>query len=421
MEERAFDAADILLPKVEDLHRWSVVACDQYTSQPEYWQQVHELVGQAPSTLALTLPEVYLGTPEAEGYIRSIVETMQRYLDEGLFTEYPHRFLYIERTLQSGVVRHGLVGMVDLEQYDYRAGSKSRIRATEGTVLSRIPPRVAVRKDAPLELPHVMLLIDDPTHSVIEPLAGRKGELEQAYDFDLMQQGGHIAGYLVPEPLAQQLRAALDRLGDQDVFEQKYGLPGEPVLQYAVGDGNHSLATAKACYEALREQLPPEELRRHPARYALVELVDLHDDALIFEPIHRIVTGVDPTQLLDALRTQLAAAPGAGEGQQLQVVLGGKAERWHIGHPSSNLAVGSLQQFLDDYLAQHGGEVDYIHGDEVLCGLTQQADSVGFLLPAMQKEQLFPTVILDGALPRKTFSMGHACDKRFYLEARRIR
>ena len=423
-ETLPFRPADILLPKDCEYSKWSVVACDQYTSQPEYWQRVEEYVGRAPSTLRLILPESCLEGPNVETDIMEINNTMSRYLREGRFVEHPNTLFYVERTLDNGKVRRGLMGMVDLEQYDYEPGSSAPIRATEGTVLSRIPPRVAVRKNAPVELPHVMLLVDDPDQTVIEPLADQTDSMQVLYDFDLMERGGHIKGWELTEDQQAQVARALSALADPAKFNARYGTKDEAVMLFAVGDGNHSLATAKECYERQKRLTPPEHWANLPARYALVELDNLHDASLEFEPIHRLVFGVKPEELLSALVEYYPGAKrgdGAG-GHKLAYVYGETQGVVSVPDPAAQLPVGTLQNFLDWYLARHKGvRVDYIHGEDVARKLAAQPDTVGFLLPAMGKEELFPTVIRDGVLPRKTFSMGEAHDKRFYLEARKIR
>ncbi len=418
-ENLGFYPADILLPNVADMTRWSVVACDQYTSEPEYWNRVEEFVGEAPSTLRLILPESRLEGPDVEREIAAINRKMVEYRQAGLFRELPASLIYVERTQQNGAVRRGLVGMVDLEDYDYTPGSSTLIRATEGTVLSRIPPRVKVRRNAELELPHIMLLIDDRDQTVIEPLAGQKGEMEPEYDFPLMEGGGHLAGWKLNEAQLEQTAERLRTLGSQEEFDRRYRVEGRPVLLFATGDGNHSLATAKTVYEELKRENPRQAAK---ARYALAEVVNLHDAALEFEPIHRVVFGVEPERLLEEL---LAAYPGAyigrGRGHQIRFVHGGGRGTVTVPNPRAQLAVGTLQSWLDGYAAAHGCKVDYIHGDDVAAQLGAQPGNIGFLLPPMEKEELFQTVIQDGVLPRKTFSMGEAHDKRFYLEARKIR
>ena len=418
-----FAPADILLPQDCEYAKWSVVACDQYTSQPEYWQRVEEYVGSAPSALRLILPESCLDGPNVETDIMEINNTMTRYLREDRFRTLPASLIYVERRLDNLRLRRGLVGMVDLEQYDYEPGSSALVRATEGTVLSRIPPRVAVRKNAPLELPHVMLLADDPEKTVIEPLSARKDRMEQVYDFDLMERGGHIAGWKLDGESMALVASALRALADPAAFNAKYGTVDKPVLLFAVGDGNHSLATAKECYERQKKLTPPEHWDALPARYALCELVNLHDASLEFEPIHRVVFGVDPQALLaDLLACYPGAFQGVGEeGHVLRYVHAGGVGAVTVPHPQAQLPAATLQNFLDQWLSGHRGRVDYIHGADVTRSLASQPGNIGFLLPAMGKEELFPTVIHDGVLPRKTFSMGEAQDKRFYLEARKIR
>lgn len=409
----AFKAADILIPSNVEMEKWSVVACDQYTSEPEYWQETERTVGDVPSALRLILPEVYLENSDVDERINEIHRSMEKYLSDGIFKEYKNAMIYVERTTSDGV-RAGVVGAIDLEEYDYRKGSKSSVRATEATVVERIPPRIKVRTGAPLELPHIMILIDDAKRTVIEKIGEKKAKLEKLYDFELMQGGGHIAGYLLGESEINEITAALDALGDPGEFNARYGLSGEPVMLYAMGDGNHSLATAKEYYERVKKENPNSS-----ARYALAEIVNLHSDALRFEAIHRIVTGVDVGKLLSELKVSLGASEN-GDGQSFTVINNGSEDKLFITRPTSNLTVGSLQQFLDAYIKENGGKIDYIHGADVVRRLSEASDSVGFLLPDMSKEELFPTVIKDGALPRKTFSMGHAQDKRFYTEARRI-
>ena len=417
----AFSPADILLPQNCDLTKWSVVACDQYTSQPEYWQRVEERVGTAPSTLRLILPESCLDGPNVDTDIVDVNNTMARYLWENRFRTLRDTMIYVERRLSSGMVRRGLIGKVDLELYNYEADSRAQVRATEGTVLSRIPPRVAVRKNAPLELPHAMVLMDDPEDALMGYLSGCKGEMEQVYDFELMERGGHITGWRLGEDELATVAVLLKKITSPITFRQRYGdRSGSMVL--AVGDGNHSLATAKECYERQKRHTPYGQWASLPARYALVELTNLHDRSLVFEAVHRVLFDVDPAGLLGEL---VAAFPGAyygrGEGHCLRYIHTGGEGYVTIPHPTAHLEVATLQTFLDGYLQGRGGRIDYIHGDDVAAGLGRQKGNLAFLLPALKKEQLFPTVVQDGALPRKTFSMGEANDKRFYLEARRIR
>ena len=412
-----FKPANILLPRDCDLSLWSVVACDQYTSRPEYWPRVENRVGRAPSTLRMILPESCLEGPSVETDIMEINNTMSRYLREGRFQELPDALIYVERTLDNGKIRRGLIGAVDLEAYDYEPGSTSAIRCTEGTVMSRIPPRVAVRKNAPIEVPHVMLLMDDPHRMIIEPLSARTGEMEKLYDFALMERGGSIRGWLLTGELKDWVLQALNTRKNR--VEQD--LDG---LLFAVGDGNHSLATAKECWERRKGMIPPERWAEEPARYALCEVVNLHDEAVEFKPIHRLVFGVRPEELLDALMAYYpSAVQGRGEGHALPFVI----SRWSRGEitvarPQAQLPVGTLQNFLDDYIASHPkARVDYIHGEDEARKLAEEReDAVAFLMPGLGKGKLFQTVIHDGALPRKTFSMGEAYGSRCYPEARHI-
>lgn len=421
-EKLGFYPADILLPKDADMSKWAVVACDQFTSQPEYWQAVEDNVGEAPSALRLILPEAKLNAPDVEDQIKKINASMEQYLAEDVFQNLEHTLLYIERTQSDGKVRHGLIGMVDLEQYDFTPGSGALIRATEGTVLERIPPRVKVRKDAPIELPHVMLLIDDPNGTVIEPLTAENSNMEPVYDFSLQQGGGHLKGWKLTEKQMDSVADALFGLCTEEVTEKKYSLKHAAPLLFAVGDGNHSLATAKQCYENLKQVTPESNWPSLPARYALVEVVNNHDEALQFEPIHRVMFGVEPEQVLTALKEFYPGAhEGEGEGHTIAYTYEGHSGFITIPHPKVQLAVGSLQAFIDEYLKSHVGEVDYIHGDQITDELGAKPGNLGFKVPGMGKEQLFKTVMADGVLPRKTFSMGHAQDKRYYVEARKIR
>ena len=422
-ETLAFQPADVLLPQDCEYSKWAVVACDQYTSQPEYWDRVERYVGSAPSALRLILPESCLDGPNVETDIMEINNTMTRYLREGRFRELPEALIYIERTLQNGKIRRGLLGMVDLEQYDYEPGSVSAVRATEGTVMSRIPPRVAVRKNAPIELPHVMLLCDDPRRTVIEPLEKRKSQMAPLYHFELMEGGGWVAGWLVDAEGVEETAAALRELCSPAAFQARYGLDGKDgVLQFAVGDGNHSLATAKECYERQKRLTAPEKWGELPARYALCEVVNLYDESLEFEPIQRVAFCVKGKDLLDAMLQYFPGAyRGEGAGHVLRYVWEEGEGAVTVPEPTQQLPVGTLQSFLDDYIAHNGGSIDYIHGSEVASELGRRPGNMAFLLPAMAKEELFPTVLRDGVLPRKTFSMGEAHDKRFYLEARKIR
>ena len=409
----AFLPADILLPRDADLQKWAVIACDQFTSDPAYWQRVRAAAGDAPSTVNLIIPEAELDHHDA-AVVEKINDTMLRYQNEGLFALYPNSFIYVERTLENGTVRPGLVGMVDLECYDYSHGSGSAIRATEMTVLERIPPRKMVRKDASLELPHVLMLCDDDQKELIEPIAAIKNTLPVVYDLDLMEQGGHITGWLVQGEAADAFN---DRLSTYSkTYEAKYAdLDGAKVL-LAVGDGNHSLATAKSCYEDLKAQNPGVDLSAHPARYALVELENIHDPSLSFEPIHRVVFDVDREKLLADLNGICAE-----NGFPVSVLVGNEQKTVYLDKNRGELAVAILQEFLDDWFRHNPGKIDYIHGEAEVAELAKRDNAVGFLLSAMGKNELFRGVIAGGVLPRKTFSMGHAREKRYYMEGRRIK
>jgi len=419
MSNTAFARADILLPKNENMEKWAVVACDQYTSEPEYWNETAKIVGESKSALKLILPEIYLEEEGVSERIEKIQKEMASYIESDTFTEYKNTLIYIERTQNDGKVRAGIVGAVDLEKYDYRKGSVSQVRATEATVVERIPPRMAVRRGAGLELPHIMILVDDPMKTVVE-MVSASGDKELVYDFALMQKGGSIRGWKLSDDLCEKVISALEALGDLDTFNKKYNLNEKFPLVYAMGDGNHSLATAKEFYEELKKNNPDKDLSNHPARYALCEIVNLHSEALEFEAIHRIVTNVDTDKLVGILTDELALSDEVSE-QRIDIVIKGETVTKYVHKPVSKLAVGSLQIVLDRVLGEMGAKIDYIHGIEVVEKLSMAENSVGFVLQDMAKKDLFPTVICDGALPRKTFSMGHAWDKRYYVEARKIK
>lgn len=427
----ALGVPEVLLPAPgQDLHKWAVIACDQYTSEPEYWEKVAAIVGDASSTLHLTYPEVFLSEPNPEVRIARIRETMKRYLDAGIFTE-TTGFIYLERTIGKHV-RRGLMACLDLEQYDFAKGSTSPIRATEGTILDRIPPRVKIREGATIELPHIMVLLDDPGDTVLGPLRGLRKPL---YDVELMLGSGHVRGCLVDDPaLEAGVVAAIEALASPAEFARKCAVPeGTPVLLHAMGDGNHSLATAKTIWEAAKKNGASMDSR---LRYALVELVNLHDEALVFEPIHRVLFE-EKRPLLDALGkafgerctvTPVASFAAMRERVDAQsgphafgVVQESGCAVVEISSPTATLPVGTLQAFLDEHMKSGGAkELDYVHGDEAVTALGSKHGNVGIYLPGMKKEDLFRTVVLDGALPRKTFSMGEAYEKRFYLEGRRL-
>jgi uncharacterized protein (DUF1015 family) len=344
---------------------------------------------------------------------------MDEYLSRVLVS-HPDSMIYTERVQSDGETRRGIVMAIDLECYDYKKGAASLIRATEATVVERIPPRVAIRRGAALELPHVMLLIDDAQRCVIEPLS-RLDKKNIAYDFELMLGGGRIKGVFLDESARAEVERALMSLVTPENIKKKYGDEALAPLMFAVGDGNHSLASAKAMYEEIKSELG-ENAVNHPARYALVEVVNIHDEALKFEPIYRIVTDADTDDLLRSLSEYAKGLSGDAPAQICEYITADSCGKIVFEHPHQQLTVGTLQIFLDKYLAEHKGVgIDYIHGESSVASLANQKNSIGFIFDGMEKDQLFKTVIFDGALPRKTFSMGHANDKRFYLECRKIK
>lgn len=400
-----FSPADILLPpyssECEDWKKWSVIACDQFTSEPEYWKKAEETVNGAASTLDYILPEAYLETEKEAAASEKIRENMKN-ASQKLKT-YENCMIYVERTLPDGKVRRGVVGKLDLEEYDFTPESASPIRATEKTVLERIPPRVAVRQTATVEFPHIMVFADSTEIPFIERLSSKKDSLGKLYDFELMLGGGRIAGWLVSGEALDGLMADISR----------YETEKQGSVVYAVGDGNHSLASAKAHYENIKKQLG-DAAKEHPARYALAEIVSLNDEAIEFEPIYRILKNCDPEDVIEKLNK-------AEHGEKSVTVVTSEGKKEYpapSGHP---LTVGALQQFLDDYTEKNPGVVcDYIHGAETLESLAKAENTVGFLFDGVEKSDLFAYVTENGTLPRKTFSMGEAKSKRYYLEARRI-
>ena len=403
-----FHAGDILIPQGISMKKWACVACDQFSSQPEYWDRVSQYVGDAPSTLHMIFPEAYLRRGAGEDRLFAIHETMDRYLADGLFRTLRRSFVYLERTLPSGLVRRGLVGQVDLEDYDFTPGSGSIIRATEGTVLDRIPPRKKLLEGAKLEFPHVLLLCDDRKDAIMP--AAREAKSEQLYSFDLMEEGGHIVGWAVSGMGVSLVNAAITDYIHAVTSSQE----NNSSMAFAVGDGNHSLASAKACWEEIKPTLSGAALLEHPARYALVELENIHDPAIVFEPIHRVISGIRTEHFMKALET--ICVPN---GYPVTVVTGSGEKTVCLDTRESPLAVAILQPFLDRYTSSYGGSMDYIHGENAVISLAGRPDTVGLILPGMEKTALFPGVIQGGVLPRKTFSMGEAREKRYYLEGKK--
>ncbi len=397
MKTNAFCAADILIPK-KAFEKWAVVACDQFTSDRTYWEECERIVGESPSSLRLILPEIYL-SDNNDKKIEEINKNMSSYLESGIFRELKDTMIYIERKQKNGQIRHGLLLAVDLEKYDYKKGAKTPIRATEETVPERLPPRVYIRSGAVLELPHIMLLIDDPKNTVMGALGVKKETFEKLYDFELMQGGGHIAGYSLTN---EEISRTCDRL---DALAT-----GDAPLLFAVGDGNHSLAAAKECY--LKN---PTSLNR----YALCEVVNIHDPSLTFEPIYRVLFGIGPETLLCELQDFFGTLE-CKDGQTFSMLYSGREQKISL-RPLSTLPVGTLQRFIDSLCRKHPEiKVDYVHEIDTVVRLSKEKDTVGFIFEGMKKDELFPAVINDGALVRKTFSMGEGCDKRYYIEARRI-
>ena len=413
MTSRVIVPTPLLLPAAVPLDRWSVVACDQFTSQPSYWEEVAALTQGWPSTFSMILPECWLESPDAPQRRQAIWRAMAEALEGGVFRQTPPGLIYLERTLETGRVRRGLVGALDLEAYSPFPQPGALVQATEGTVAERLPPRMAVRRGAPLELPHILVLFDDPQERVLGPLKGETGAMTPAYAGSLMLGGGQVAGWQLNPA---QVQGVLGALGELEA--------ASPAMAYAVGDGNHSLAAAKACFQEQKARLPQGKWQRHPARYALVELVNLYDPGLTFRPIHRLVTGVDPqagaADLAGQLGLPLEETPFPG-GQPLGVVTAqGKRTLWAAA-PGAVPVVAAVQQWLDGWLPHHpAARLDYIHGEQDLEALAAAPGALGLELPAVAREELFPQVRANGPLPRKSFSLGEAREKRYYLEARRI-
>ncbi len=405
-----FQKSNFLLPNSTiDMQAWSVIACDQYTSQQEYWQKVETIIQDKPSTYHMIYPEVYL--QEKENRISKIQQTMESYVHENILEErVKDGFILIERSTFSGN-RIGLLGVIDLEAYDFEPGNTKPIRATEKTIASRIPPRVQIRQGAPLELSHVLVLLDDPKDELFSGLLKNKDTYPLLYDFDLMMNGGHIKGYAIEKEEADRLESKIARMQQ------------EKALFLSVGDGNHSLATAKACWEEIKKGLNPREQENHPARYAMVEMVNLHSPALIFEPIHRVLFDANMEELYEGLEVfcqqeKVQIRPGK------EIVL--YQDHREIGitlvKQDDRLPIDILQAFIDAYRLEHPEvDIDYIHGQDAMYSLLQTKENCGIFLQRIQKSALFPAIVAGGVLPRKTFSMGEADEKRFYLEARWIK
>ncbi|MBO4220700.1 MAG: DUF1015 domain-containing protein [Clostridia bacterium] len=422
--KKTFLRSNILLPDFGacDAGSYSVIACDQFTSDRSYWDKAYAEAGTGLSTINMIIPEINL--PECD---ERMIEAADRYMNESLPSLIcrPVAMIYLERTLSRGGMRRGIVGMIDLEDYDYSASSSSLVRPTEETVLERIPPRVAVRKDAPIELPHVMLFVNDADGSVFGKISGDRSKYETAYDFDLMLGSGHVKGSYITAENIEYIETRFSEMACAESMKKLYGLDGYPPMVFAVGDGNHSLATAKAVYENIKGNIGDAALE-HPSRYALCEIVDINEPSIEFEPIYRVMFGVDPADLMQSFELYLDGidkkAAETFPGQSFVMCSGNSEKEFQTDRSIHPLPVGTLQPFIDEYLKGHPGTaVDYVHGENEAKAIARKQNAAAFIFEGMKKEDLFRTIILSGPLPRKTFSMGEALDKRFYLEARRIR
>ncbi len=398
-----FTPANILLPK-ENFEAWSVIACDQFSSEKAYWDRVSEKVSDQPSTLHMVVPEAYLGTLSMEEASVSRNAKMDEYLKNDVFSLVENAFIYVEREITGGKIRRGMIGKLDLEAYDYLPGTNPPARASEKTVVDRLPPRIKVRSGASLEMPHILVLIDDEKRCTIEPLTEKKASFEKLYDFSLMENGGRITGYRIAENEARAVMAEMDRLALRDV-------------QFVIGDGNHSLAAAKDIWRKVKETLSPEEIENHPARFALVEVCNVYDEGIEFEPIHRIVFDCDPEKVL----AELEREAGDEKGRELLTIANGKRGKIKIQNHSLGSLIASVQKVLDRFEQEEGCTVDYIHDESALEELAKRENSLAIFLPSMDKSDLFCTVEKDGVFPKKSFSIGHAKDKRYYLECRKIK
>ena len=421
-------SADILLPREGiDLKKWATVACDQYTSEPEYWLDVEKIVADSPSTFRITFPEVYLEKEGKKERIRNIVKTMEDYIEEGVFTEYKDSFILVKRTCD-GKSRYGLMAALDLDQYDYSKDSRSLIRATEGTILERIPPRKEIRKDAPLELPHIMVLISDEKRSVIEPLKDKMDSLKRIYSTELMKDGGYLEGYLIDSDEDKEMI--------YQAFESLYSaLDKNNPLLFAMGDGNHSLATAKSCWEDMKKGLSEEERKDSKARYALVEIENIYDEALLFEPIHRVFFNPSMDEFeKEVLKyakgmtyhreksiEDMVERINSRDGLVFGLSVNNELYSLEVKGSRNFLSASLMQSVIDSLKERNACQIDYIHGIDVTVRLSNEGNNIGIILPDVDKSSFFETVIKEGSFPRKTFSIGHANEKRYYMEARRIK
>lgn len=392
-----FNPADILIPKNTPMNKWSVVACDQYTSEKDYWLRVKEYVGGAPSAYNLIFPEAFLDSVDFNEKVSEINASMKSYIDGDIFTEYKNTFVFTERTFSSGLVRHGLIGAVDLEEYDYSADSTTKIRATEATVSDRLPPRVTIRRNAPLELPHILMLINDKDDTVMGPLNASKPS-NKVYDFDLMENGGHLRGYTVNS--------------NEEIISRLNSLKTDPLI--AVGDGNHSLAAAKKCWDEIKTTLSDSERKTHPMRFALCEVVNLYEDSLVFEPIYRVFFGCDSAKLISEMQNT------DGKYSYTVKYVTENGSSFTTFKSDCHVESGAVTEFLENYKGIYGGKLDYIHGEQTAEDMGKAHGNIAFMVKCLNKDELFSTVNAFGPLPKKTFSMGNAEEKRFYTESRKL-
>ena len=400
----AFSFADILLPNAEKLDNWAVIACDQFTSDRSYWDRVTSRTEKVPSAYHLVFPEIDLEN-DAEKRIEKINQTMIRYVADNIFTTYDRSFVYVERTLLDGSVRPGLIGAVDLEQYHYDPAYKPAIGATEQTILERVPPRIAVRRNAELELSHIILFCNDMENVLFDHILQIKSQLTKLYDFDLMEEGGHISGWLVQGENAEEIQRLVDAY-----------LSAGDETRLLVADGNHSLVTAKCWYEELKQKNPQQDLSSHPARFAMVELENIQDPSIHFEPIHRVIFQTNPEKLLADMESICSE-----EGAEIEWIAGEKKGSFKLKLEDGQLPVSVFQNFLDRWLSENEGKIDYVHDTDAVESFAKESNTIGFLLPIFDKKELFAFGASGHILPRKTFSLGHGREKRYYLEGRLIR
>ena len=414
IQRRLFRPADILLPVGCDMQLWCVVACDQFSSDPAYWDKVGEMTDGHPSTMHMILPEAYLDRVDGEAVSRQINETMASYLEQGMFRTLKDSYIYVERTLPNGTLRRGLMGVIDLMHYDYHECASTYVRATEHTVESRLPPRVEIRKNAVLEMPHIMLFIDDRDDMVMRSAALSAGA--PVYNFDLMCGGGHIVGRPISDVNADVMTAMLDELTDDALLKKKYGF-SQGAIVYAIGDGNHSLAAAKNCWEEIRVGLNDEQLENHPARFVLVELMNIHDEGVTFHPIHRAVFGINSEMFVCDAERELFSENGT----EVTLVTENGVQKRYVQAESIGQVIERVDDFCQRFASKYGGQVDYIHGDKEAVEFGSAKNNAAILLPTMKKEELFTSVMDTGVFCKKSFSIGEAAEKRYYLECRKIK